>query len=915
MIKKILIGLLVFFVLLISAAIVLPIVFKDDIFALVEEEANNNLNATVEFGDIGLTLFESFPDFTLTVDDIKVTGQGVFQGVKLADIKALKLSLDLMSVINGGTIQINTIGLLSPNLHVIVMADGTANYDITKPSDEAEAPVEAAGDEAGFSVGLSEYYLRNANIIYDDRAGGMYAHLVNFTHEGSGDFTQDDFLLKTKTNADAVTFKMDGVPYLNRTKLDMKFDMNMNMPNMKFEFVENYVKLNALHLGFDGWLAMPDEEGSPMDLDITFKTQETTFKSLLSMVPVIYMTDFEDIETDGNLALSGMAKGRMIGDNLPAFAIDLNVDKARFQYPDLPKSAENIAIDLHVQNPGGTDDKTIVDLNKFHVELANNPIDMILHMRTPISDPYIDADIKMNLDMASIADVVPLEEGQSITGRIISDIQLKGNQSAIDQERYEDFNAAGMLVLQAFDYKDPTMPYATLIEVCSLSFTPSTAKLTEFKMMVGESDISLVGHVDNIVEWYVADKPLEGDFTMRSKYMNINEFMEDDGSETSSDSEETEGSSGVAEVPAGFNFGLNIGIEKLLYDNLNITNVTGQVDMKDQKLSMKQLTMNMLKGSLILSGDYATVNPVSPDFDVDMVISQWDIPETYKYLEIAQKMAPIMENATGAFSSQLTMAGKLDQAMEPVLNSLDGRGKLKTHNVSLKEPKVLAKAAEAVKYDGIKNMTLNDVNVSFKFEDGRVNVDPVDYEIVREIPANFSGSHGFDGTLDYVLKLDIPTKLMGGAATQVVSGLLSKVSGATGVNAALPERVKVDLDITGTSEDPKVTPRMAGTTAGSAVDDLKGKAMNELNKKKDELEGQARAEADKAKTEAEARAKAEADKAKQQATDAAKKAEADAKAKADAEKKRLEAEAKAKADAEKKKAEEEAKKKIKGLLK
>ena len=838
-----------------------------------------------------------------------------FKGVKLADIKALKLSLDLMSVINGGTIQINTIGLLSPNLHVIVMADGTANYDITKPSDEAEAPVEAAGDEAGFSVGLSEYYLRNANIIYDDRAGGMYAHLVNFTHEGSGDFTQDDFLLKTKTNADAVTFKMDGVPYLNRTKLDMKFDMNMNMPNMKFEFVENYVKLNALHLGFDGWLAMPDEEGSPMDLDITFKTQETTFKSLLSMVPVIYMTDFEDIETDGNLALSGMAKGRMIGDNLPAFAIDLNVDKARFQYPDLPKSAENIAIDLHVQNPGGTDDKTIVDLNKFHVELANNPIDMILHMRTPISDPYIDADIKMNLDMASIADVVPLEEGQSITGRIISDIQLKGNQSAIDQERYEDFNAAGMLVLQAFDYKDPTMPYATLIEVCSLSFTPSTAKLTEFKMMVGESDISLVGHVDNIVEWYVADKPLEGDFTMRSKYMNINEFMEDDGSETSSDSEETEGSSGVAEVPAGFNFGLNIGIEKLLYDNLNITNVTGQVDMKDQKLSMKQLTMNMLKGSLILSGDYATVNPVSPDFDVDMVISQWDIPETYKYLEIAQKMAPIMENATGAFSSQLTMAGKLDQAMEPVLNSLDGRGKLKTHNVSLKEPKVLAKAAEAVKYDGIKNMTLNDVNVSFKFEDGRVNVDPVDYEIAREIPANFSGSHGFDGTLDYVLKLDIPTKLMGGAATQVVSGLLSKVSGATGVNAALPERVKVDLDITGTSEDPKVTPRMAGTTAGSAVDDLKGKAMNELNKKKDELEGQARAEADKAKTEAEARAKAEADKAKQQATDAAKKAEADAKAKADAEKKRLEAEAKAKADAEKKKAEEEAKKKIKGLLK
>lgn len=923
MIKKIFIGILILFVLIISAAIVLPIVFKDDIFALVEEEANNNLNATLKFGDIGLTIFESFPDFTLTIDDVKVTGKAPFEGIVLADIKSIKLSLDLMSVINGGKIQINTIGLITPKLHVIVLADGTANYDITKPSEEAVEPEEAAADDgSGFSVGLSEYYIRNANIVYDDRAGGMYANLVNFTHEGSGDFTQDDFLLKTKTDADAITFRMDGVPYLNRTKLDMKFDMNMNMPNMKFEFVENYVRLNALHLGFDGWLAMPDEEGDPMDMDIRFETKETTFKSLLSMIPAIYLTDFEDIETEGNLALNGMAKGRMVGDNLPAFEINLTVDKARFQYPDLPKSAENIAIDLHVQNPGGTDDKTIVDLNKFHVELANNPVDMVLHMRTPISDPYIDADIRMNLDMASLADVVPLEEGQSITGKITTDIQLKGNQSAIDQERYQDFNAAGSLVLQAFDYKDPTMPYATFIEICSLSFTPSTAKLTEFKMKVGESDISMTGHVDNIVEWYVADKPLEGGFVFRSKYMNINEFMEDDGTEGPAATEEPAESTGVAEVPAGFNFNLNIAIEKMLYDNLDITNVTGEVDMRDQKLSMKQLTMNMLKGSLTLNGDYATVNPVSPDFDVNMLISQWDIPTTYKYLEMAKKMAPIMESATGAFSSQLAMAGKLDQAMEPVLNTLDGGGKLKTHNVSLKEPKVLAKAADAVKYDGIKNMALNDFNVSFKFKDGRVNVDPVDYVIGKEIPANFSGSHGFDGTLDYILKLDIPTKLMGGAATQVVSGLLSKASAATGVNASMPERVKVDLDITGTTDDPKVTPRMAGTTAGGAVDNLKDKALDELNKKKDELENQARAEADKAKAEAEkakaeaeARARAEAEKAKQQATDAAKKAEADAKAKADAEKKRLEAEAKAKADAEKKKAEEEAKKKIKGLIK
>ncbi len=917
MLKKLLVGVVIVFVVIIASAIVLPIVFKDDIIALVQKEANNNINATLEFGDIGLSLFESFPDFTLTIEDIKVTGVDQFVGVKLADIEALKLSLDLMSVINGGKIQINTIGLVTPKFHVIVLKDGTANYDIAKATEEGEEEIseeleeEGVDSDGGFSIGLSEYYIRNANIIYDDRAGGMYAHLVNFTHEGSGDFTQDDFLLETMTDADAIDFKMDGVTYLSRTALDMKFDMNMNLPNMKFDFVENYVKLNALHLGFDGSMAMPAEEGDPIDFDLTFETKETTFKSLLSMVPAIFMTDFEDIETDGNLALSGMAKGRMVGDQLPAFALDLTVSEARFQYPDLPKAAENISIDLHVKNPGGSDDNTIVDLNKFHVELANNPIDMVLHMRTPISDPYIDVDIDMNMDLSSLAEVIPLEEGQAITGQVISDIQLKGNQSALDEERYQDFEAGGSLVLKNLDYKDPTMAYQTLIKSCSLQFTPVSAKLNEFDMMVGKSDISLTGHVDNIVEWYVADKPLIGAFDMSSKFMDINEFMgEEEASESSSnEAEAEEASGGVAEIPAGFDFELDVAITELIYDNLNITNVYGEVLMRDQALDMTNLSMNMLEGGLNMSGSYSTLNPVAPDFDLNLLISRWDIPSVYKYLDLAKKLAPVMENATGAFSSKLTMAGKLDQNMEPMLNTLDGKGKLTTHKVSLKNPPVLAKAADAVKYDGLKNMELDNVNVSFKFEDGRVAVEPVDYTIGKEIPSKFSGSHGFDGTLDYVWALDIPTKLMGGQATQIVSGLLSKASAATGVSAQMPERVKIDLDITGTSEDPKVTPRMKGTEGGSAADDLKGQAMDELNKKKDELENKARDEADKAKAEAEAKARAEADKAKKNAEATAKKAADDAKAKADAEKKKAEAAAKKKAEEEKKKAEEAAKKK------
>lgn len=920
MVRKILIVLGVLILLVIAAAIVLPIIFKDDIIALAKEEANKNLNAKVDFGDIGLSLFESFPDFTLSIEQVKVSGVGQFEGIDLADIETLKLSLDLMSVISGDQIEINSIGLVSPDIHVIVLPDGTANYDIAKPSEETPVEEEETTEEGGgFSVGIKEYYIRNANVIYDDREGKMYARLTNFTHEGSGDFTQDDFLLKTMTKADAVTYKMDGIAYLNECRLDMKFDMNMNMPNMKFVFDENYVRLNALHLGFDGWFAMPpqaDENAeAPMDMDLTFETKETSFKSLLSLVPGAFLEGFENVKADGTLALNGMVKGRMVGEQLPAFDVKLVVNDARFQYPDLPKSAEAIAIDLHVQNPGGSEDNTIIDLNKFHVELGGNPVDMVLHMKTPISDPYIDAAINADLDLATLKDVMPLEEGQSVSGKVFSDIVLQGHQSAIDQERYEDFNAAGQLVLQGIDYKDPELPYAMTIAVCSLQFTPQHAELSAFNMNIGKSDIAMTGRVDNMVSWYVADAPLKGTFNLASNTMDLNEFMTDDEAEgeEAETAEETE-EGGVAEVPAGFDFELNTAIQNMIYENITITNVKGKVVIREQKLDLQQLAMNLMDGSLTMNGYYATVNPIEPDFDFNMDITGWDIPQTFQYFETAQKIAPVMENATGRFSTNMKMAGKLDQNMEPKLNTLDGGGMLSTSNVVISSPEVLTRAADAIKYEGLKNITLNDVSVRYYFEDGRVRLDPFDFVIGKEVPANFSGSHGFDQTLDYLLKLDIPSNIMGGAASQAIGGLLAQAGQATGTALAMPERVKVDLDITGTSDDPKITPHIAGMEGG-AKDALKDKAMEEINKQKEELERKAREEADKARAAAEAKAKEATDKAKAEADAARKKAEEEAKRKADEARKKAEEEKRKAEEAAKKKAEEEAKKKLKGVLK
>jgi uncharacterized protein involved in outer membrane biogenesis len=151
MLKKILLGLGIFLILLLGAAILLPIIYKDKIVALVKEEANKNLNAKVDFGEFDLTILSSFPDFTLTINNLNIVGVAPFEGDTLTSANQLSLTVDIMSVIGGGQIDIESIRLKQPLINLIVLKDGKANWDIAKPDSSAAT---TAGEPSKFKVEL-----------------------------------------------------------------------------------------------------------------------------------------------------------------------------------------------------------------------------------------------------------------------------------------------------------------------------------------------------------------------------------------------------------------------------------------------------------------------------------------------------------------------------------------------------------------------------------------------------------------------------------------------------------------------------------------------------------------------------------------------------------------------------------------
>ncbi len=870
MLKKILIvaGIIIF--LLISTIIVLPFIFKDKIIQKVKEEANKNLSAKIDFGEFDLSLLSSFPNFTFIVHDVKVDGLNEFKGITLASIGKFEFIIDIKSVLSGGQININKFKLADADFHAVVMKNGKANWDITKPDTATEPPnPETSGGSGEFKMSLKEYSLENSNIIYDDSSFNMYCQINNLNHHGSGDFTQDVFNLNTLTTADRLTFIYDGIPYFSKVKTTLKMDLEMDMPKFKFTFKENEFQLNQLVLGLNGWVAMPADD---VDMDIQFSAKQTEFKNILSLVPAIYSKDFETVKTAGKLALDGFAKGKYNDKTIPGFGLNLSVDDARFQYTDLPKSAENITIKVKVNNPGGDADKTVVDIQKFHVEMAKNPVDIRMKISTPVSDANIDGEIKAQINLDNLKDVIPMTEGENYTGSLTSDISVKGRLSSIEKEKYEEFKANGTLILLGIKYQSKEFPYGVNIEKAYFNFSPKFIELSSFESKIGKSDLGAMGKIENFLAYYFKNEPLKGTFSIHSNLLDLNEFMSEDSSAV-----KTEGSPGqtpdtaalsVIEVPSNLDFKLSSSIKKLIYENLEMTDVAGDLTLKDSEINLEKFKLATLKGTLEINGKYGTKNPKIPAVDFNLNIEKFDLPLTFKTFNTVQKLAPIAEHATGKFSAKMKFACLLNQKMEPVMNSIYGSGSLLTHQISVESSGALAKLAASLKKDSYKKLYLDNVDVGFKIKDGKVEVEPFDMKI-QNTNANISGWSSFDQTIKYVMKLDVPSSEFGGMANSALNAL----SAFTGT--AAPKTIKANVIIEGTISDPKVKVDFSDMADGitSSVKDM---AKDELEKQKAELEkkaleeagklkDQAQQEAEKVKKEAEEKAKAEAEKIKKEA--------------------------------------------------
>ncbi|NJO87590.1 MAG: AsmA family protein [Chloroflexia bacterium] len=866
--KKILKGIVILIIVLILLIIFIPIIFKGKINEIVKEQANANLNAKLEFADLSLSLIRNFPALSVRIDELSLSGINEFEKDTLVKFNYFQTDLNLGSVIFGDEIEIRAIILDQPDIKAIVLENGMANWDIAKADTSAVeqevTDTTKAEEPSSFKIALKKFAINDAIISFDDRQSKMKAEIDTLNFLLKGDLSASETKLNINTSIKSLTFIMGGLKYLKKAHLSFKSDFQANMDSMSFTFKENEFGLNDITLGFDGNVKMPTND---IAMDVTFGTKKTDFKSVLSLVPVIYMQDFAGLEASGKFDFNGYAKGIYNDSILPAFGLNLNIENGMFKYPSLPKSVNNINVVVKVDSKGGAGDNNTVDLKKAHAEIAGNPIDAKMFVSTSTADVDMTGNVTAKIDFASLSDVVPLED-MTLKGLMNANLDLGGKLSSLEKEKYDEFKADGKIELSKFEYTSKDLPEKVNIPSANIRFTPAFVSLDNFDVNIGKSDVHLAGKIDNILPYVLQDSTLVARFNFSSGNLDMNDLMSSDESsetnETSAETPSTESTDSVPmtafEIPGNIDFLLNSKLNRIKYDNLLITNLNGDILLKNSKAMFRAVKMNLLDGSMQMDGSYDSKVIKQPKVDFDLKIKDFNIPAAFEAFNTVKQLAPIAKNANGKFSLDFDFATDLDYHMSPKYETLNGSGRFQSKEISITKSNALAKLASVTKWKKLENPSLNDVDLKFKIVNGNITVDPTKMKFGKS-EMEFGGSQNLNKEIDYKLGLNIPSKELGKAVNDIANNLLA----STGKQINVGDNLKMNVFVGGTLNDPKFSlSGQKGEGEGGVKEQIKSEikkgVSDEAKKLIEEADKKAQALIDKANEEAE-KIKAEAKKA------------------------------------------------------
>jgi hypothetical protein len=562
-----------------------------------------------------------------------------------------------------------------------------------------------------------------------------------------------------KAEAGEFIFEYDSVRYISKTRMKAETLLKVDYDKMKFEFGQGKLWVNNLPLEVNGSFEMPNDS---MFFDLNFKSEKSDFATILALVPADYQEYLKKATINGSAEFKGSVKGLFFNEIYPAIDVLLAVNNASFKYQDLPESVQDIQVSAQITKPEGELNLLKVNVEKAHASIKNNPVDLRLMLSDLMTDPNLEASFSGTIDFASLKQAIPVDS-LDVTGIMKAKMQIAGRMSSLEKQDYEKFQSNGEATIRNFRIESNQLTKPVEINLGQVKATTKQITVDQFEGKIGQSDFSLTGNVSNYLAYIFKNDVLKGNFSLRSGFMNFSELSNiqkpvkesvNIQAETKAAPVATSDSVVAFQIPKNLDLSFQSTIQRAVYDKMPISNINGLVSVKDQRLDLTNLSMEMLQGKLAINGSYTSNTTNRPLFDFKLNLENVDLPAIYQSLSTVRHYLPIAARSQGKISTQFGLSGTMNEKMSIIPTSLNGMGIFNTKNLIIVDSPVFDQIRGIIKKEKLKNVKVDDFTAKFQFENGQLKLNPFKTTIADQqttIYGNLSAAREINLNMDFVL--------------------------------------------------------------------------------------------------------------------------------------------------------------------
>ncbi len=722
----------------VSAAIFFTIRYQDEIIHLFISEANKHIRTPVEVKQVDFSMFRHFPDVTISLKDVEMDESFEASNRKLLRAGFVRFTFSLWDIIHKNY-RVQDIQVEKGALLIRYDANGDPNYRI----------LSGEGGSKKTFFNLENIVLKEMQLHYEyDRTGVM---IDAFTPLSALDVrnTEDRLLLDLKGQFNMGYVKVKGKSYLSKKTVKIGTAIEYIPGEKRTRFKEGSLDIDQGLFTVTGEVVFANKT---LHLDV--KGKNTTFNTLLSLLPAAYSRPYRSYKTRGKVYFAAVLDGRYDVSHGLNLEVSFGSENASFYHPGIRKGLEKVRFKGKFLNGSKNRRETFeLHLDNFSCELDGRTVTGDLLLRD-FADYYLKFNVKGLIDIRSLLDIFPNKLIRSAYGRVNVNLTGQGRLADLNiPQRRNRFNADGEIDLEnvSFMLHGERLPFNEFNG--SFIFNKYDLAISDFTGRVGSSDFELNGFFKHVNSWlFSKSKKISMDADLHSKFLDFDELLKSNFA-----SRDTTGQKEKKyrfRISPDLRIRFNCTVSKVKFRRFTGRDIRGDLRINDRLATFDNIRFSALGGKVQLGGSVSNKDDNRVEVITDARLEGIAIDSLFYVFNNFNQNWIVDRNLRGQITASLNTYLRFNKYMKLDTRSLIADIHATVSNGELIGFEPAQRLSPFIESETLSHLKFSQMQNDIRIKDQTVFIPEMDVRTnVSDI--TISGTHTFDQRIDYHLAVPL----------------------------------------------------------------------------------------------------------------------------------------------------------------